>query len=180
MKNFVVIFITVSFFSSYFVAANSNIRENKSDGSRIDRLILKKNLLGELSRIGAFLDDLLKAISTELRYFLSVIFKNLFKILNNVVPQGTTLNVEHLIVLLNSEKNPSVLGVITAILKLCKANKCLVLKLVPGFILNTRINTKAFIKLFRRQCKSRESVTFPFVINVIGDYLVNVYSIRLH
>lgn len=180
MKKFVVIFITISFFSSYFAAVNSHIHENKFDGFRTDKLILPKNIVGEPSRIGAFLDELLKAISTELRYFLSVIFKNLFKILNNVVPRGTTLNVKRIIVLLKSEKNPSVLTVLTGILKLCKADKCLALELVPGFILNTRINTKAFIKLFRRQCNSRESVTFPFLINVIGDYLVNVYSIRLH
>ncbi|XP_055302823.1 uncharacterized protein LOC129568622 isoform X13 [Sitodiplosis mosellana] len=138
------------------------------------------NQITILESIKSLFDRTLKAAVKVVRYFLSVIFKNLLNVLTNVVPKGGRVNVINLITLLKRLKNPTLSTLIFKVLKLYKAKECLAFELIPNFILNTKININAFIKLFRSQCQYRTSVTFTLILNVIGDYLVNVYSIRLH
>lgn len=181
MKYFVSLFIVISFISSYHAAAASQYGKNKSGGHHSSQLEVTTSILSLSRLIGNIFDEILKTLVAVLRHLLSVIIKNTLNIINNVVPPGTRLNVKHLIVILKTLKNPTTLTVITKILKSsCKADNCIVSKVVPKFILNTRININAFIKRLLSQCKSTTSVTFPFIINVISDYLINVYSIRLH
>lgn len=180
MKNFVVLFIVIGFFGTFHGAASHS--HNKSGGNHCG-----KKVQPTTTKIAAIpypfkilLDSSLKALVEILRYLLSVVFKNLFNVLNNVVSTKTKINVNNLIALLNTLKDPTLSILITEILKFCEANDCIISKLIPCFILNTEINVDAFIKLFQSQCKSTNSVTLALIFNVISDYLVNVYSIRLY
>lgn len=115
--------------------------------------------------------------SKKSKFMLSGVFKNMLNVQNKMVPPKNKVSGKDLQAEVKSLHNPSLSVLISKILKLYKVNSNITITLLPTRVSNTTIKTNAFIKLLQTQLKS-DAIKFKSVLDVLGDYLVNAYTVR--
>ncbi|XP_031621560.1 uncharacterized protein LOC116339678 [Contarinia nasturtii] len=130
-----------------------------------------------IKSIKTMLESTMSSFSKKSKFMLSAVFKNILNVQNKIVPPKNKVSRKELETQVKSLRNPTLSTLISKILKLFKVNNSPALQLLPTRVSNATIKTNAFTKLLQTQLKS-ETVKFISILDVLGDYLVNAYSVR--
>lgn len=117
----------------------------------------------------------ISTLFTVINNLLLLVFTSFVSLLTTALPADTSIQLTQITPPLLALKDPTLLSVATAVLKLFKIKESIVLKLGPIPLLYTPIDIKLLLKQAAPFVKGGK-LTFGDLIQILINYLVTVYS----
>lgn len=136
-----------------------------------------KSLNPLLYGISTILDQTLRGLFETVTRLLYTILNGLVGLIEKLVPEGTTIELDDLKEIIEELTNPNILSVLTAVLDSLDINATIVLKLMPGCIGHASVNLSVLLNILTGLAPDPEIPMCEFFKAIVA-YIIEIYAPR--